>query len=142
VVPTLNEAPNLGYVLPRIPSWVDEVLLVDGGSHDDTVAVARALLPRIIVLGQERPGKGAALQAGFRAATGDIIVTLDADGSTDPAELPAFIGCLLAGADFVKGTRFMQGGGTDDMGFVRRVGNWVLRGAVRTAFGGRYSDLC
>jgi glycosyltransferase involved in cell wall biosynthesis len=118
------------------------VLLVDGGSIDGTVEVARRLMPRITVIGQERPGKGAALQAGFEAARGDIIVTLDADGSTDPAEIPAFIGCLLAGADFVKGSRFVQGGGTADMGVVRRVGNWVLRGAVRTAFGGRYSDLC
>lgn len=142
IVPTLNEARNLPHVLPRIPVWVDEVLLVDGGSVDGTVEVARSLLPWITVLGQERPGKGAALQAGFRAATGDIIVTLDADGSTDPAELPAFVGCLLAGADFVKGSRFVQGGGTDDMGMVRRVGNWMLRSAVRTAFGGRYSDLC
>jgi glycosyltransferase involved in cell wall biosynthesis len=142
IVPTLNEAENLPYVLPRIPEWVDEVLLVDGGSRDGTVEVARTLLPWITVLGQDRPGKGAALQAGFRAATGDIIVTLDADGSTDPAEIPAFVGCLLGGAEFVKGTRFAQGGGTSDMELVRRAGNWMLRSAVRVAFGGRYSDLC
>src|SRR5581483_3595287 len=142
VIPTLNEARNLPHVLSRLPDWVDEVLLVDGGSVDGTVEVAQSLIPGITVLGQERPGKGAALQAGFRAATGDIIVTLDADGSTDPAELPAFVGCLLAGADFVKGSRFLQGGGTEDMGVVRKVGNWALRSAVRTVFGGRYSDLC
>jgi Glycosyl transferase family 2 len=142
LVPTLNEARNLPYVLPRIPSWVDEVLLVDGGSTDGTVDVARSLLPSIIVIGQPRAGKGAALRAGFAASHGDIIVTLDADGSTDPAELPAFVGCLLSGADFVKGSRFLQGGGTRDMGVVRRAGNWALRSAVRTAFGGRYSDLC
>jgi Glycosyl transferase family 2 len=64
--------------------------------------------------------------AGFRAATGDIIVTLDADGSTDSAEMPLFVSCLAGGADFVKGSRFVQGGGTDDMGSVRRAGNWVL----------------
>jgi glycosyltransferase involved in cell wall biosynthesis len=142
VVPALNEVLNLPHVLPRIPSWVDEVVLVDGGSTDGTVEVARRLCPGIRIIGQERPGKGAALQAGFRVATGDIIVTLDADGSTDPAELPLFVGCLLAGADFVKGSRFMQGGGTDDMGPLRRTGNWALRELVRVAFGGRYSDLC
>jgi hypothetical protein len=142
VVPTLNEAANLPHVLPRIPSWVFEVLLVDGGSVDGTVDVAQALMPSIRVLGQERPGKGAALRAGFAAARGDIIVTLDADGSTDPAELPAYVGCLMSGADFVKGSRFLQGGGTEDMGVVRKAGNWALRSAVRTAFGGRYSDLC
>ena len=142
IVPALDEARNLPHVLPRIPAWVDEVVLVDGGSLDGTVEVARVLWPGILVVGQDRPGKGAALQAGFRAATGDIIVTLDADGSTDPAEIPLFVGCLLGGADFVKGSRFVQGGGTDDMGALRRSGNWMLRAAVRVAFGGRYSDLC
>jgi glycosyltransferase involved in cell wall biosynthesis len=142
IVPTLNEARNLPHVLPRIPKWVHEVVLVDGGSVDDTVEVAKTLLPDVRVVGQERPGKGAALQAGFKAAKGEIIVTIDADGSTDPAEIPVFVGCLLGGADFVKGSRFMQGGGTDDMELVRRAGNWVLRGMVRAAFGGRYSDLC
>jgi glycosyltransferase involved in cell wall biosynthesis len=142
IVPALDEARNLPYVLPRIPTSVHEVVLVDGGSLDGTVEVARLLLPGIRVVGQERPGKGAALQAGFRAATGDIIVTIDADGSTDPAEIPLFVACLLSGADFVKGSRFVQGGGTEDMGVLRRGGNWMLRTAVRVAFGGRYSDLC
>jgi len=142
VIPTLNEERNLPHVLPRIPEWVHEVVLVDGRSHDATVEVARAIMPGIRVVKEKRPGKGRALQAGFLAATGDIIVTLDADGSTNPAEIPAFVGCLLAGADFAKGSRFMQGGGTDDMGLVRRSGNWALRGVVRVAFGGRYSDLC
>jgi glycosyltransferase involved in cell wall biosynthesis len=142
VVPTLNEARNLPYVLPRIPAWVHEVILVDGGSRDGTVEVARGLLPDIQVIGQDRPGKGAALQAGFHASTGDVIVTIDADGSTDPAEIPLFVSCLVRGADFVKGSRFVQGGGTDDMGALRRSGNWALRGVVRATFGGRYSDLC
>jgi len=100
------------------------------------------LWPDIRVIGQPRQGKGAALQAGFRASTGDIIVTLDADGSADPAEIPLFVSCLVNGADFVKGSRFLQGGGTDDMGPIRRSGNWMLRASVRCAFGGRYSDLC
>ncbi len=142
VIPALNEAQNLPHVLPRIPNWVDEVVLADGGSEDQTVEVARMLLPDVRVVHEPQPGKGVGLQAGFRAARGDIIVTLDADGSTDPAEIPAFVGCLLAGADFAKGSRFVQGAGTTDMGLVRRTGNWCLQRLVRVAFGGRYSDLC
>jgi glycosyltransferase involved in cell wall biosynthesis len=142
VIPTINEAANLPHVLPRIPLWVDEVILVDSHSTDGTVDVASQLMPNIVVLQQERLGKGAALRSGFAAARGDIIITLDADGSTDPAEIPAFVGALLAGADFVKGSRFAQGGGTDDMEWYRRLGNWGLLQLVRLRFGGRFTDLC
>lgn len=142
VIPTLNEARNLPFVLPRIPKWVHEVILIDGHSTDDTVEVARRLWPGIRVVEELRRGKGAALRAGFALAAGDIIVTLDADGSADPAEMNAFIGGLLSGADFVKGSRFVQGGGTTDMELYRRAGNWILTAAVRIAFGGRYTDLC
>lgn len=142
VVPTLNEARNLAHVLPRIPAGVHEVILVDGHSTDDTVAVARALRPDVRVVLQERLGKGDALRCGFEAATGSIVVTLDADGSADPAEIPAFVGLLVAGYDFVKGSRFLQGGGTADMELHRRAGNWALMWTTRMAFGGRYSDLC
>ncbi|MEZ4727325.1 MAG: glycosyltransferase family 2 protein [Caldilineaceae bacterium] len=142
VIPALNEAENLPHVLPRIPSWVHEVILVDGYSTDNTIAVAQAVWPGIRIIMQEGRGKGAALPTGFAAATGDIIVMLDADGSTNPAEIPAFIGALLAGADFVKGSRFLQGGGTSDMTLFRRLGNWGFTMGVRILFGGSFSDLC
>jgi hypothetical protein len=142
VVPALNEEENLPHVLPLIPSWVHEVILVDGHSTDRTVEVARELWPDIRVVTQEGKGKGAALRTGFEAATGQIIVMLDADGSTNPAEIPVFVGALMAGADFVKGSRFLQGGGTADMPFHRRAGNGAFVGLVRLLFGGHYTDLC
>lgn len=142
VVPTLNEAQNLPYVLPRIPGWVYEIILVDGHSTDETVAVARQLCPNIVVVYEQRRGKGAALRRGFAAATGNIIVMLDADGSTDPNEIPRFVEALVAGADFVKGSRFLPGGGTSDMTWFRRSGHWGLLLLVRMLFGGTYSDLC
>jgi len=142
VVPALNEAENLPYVLPRIPAWVHEVILVDGRSTDNTVSVAKKLLPNIRVVRQVGKGKGDALRLGFTSATGDIIVMLDADGSTDPGEIPAFVGTLISGADFAKGSRFNQGAGTSDMPLHRRLGNWVFVSVVRVLFGGRYSDLC
>ncbi len=142
VIPALNEARNLPFVLPRIPHWVHEVLLVDGESIDGTADIARRLRPSIRVVAQEGKGKGAALRSGFAQATGEIIVMLDADGSTDPAEIPAFVGTLLAGADFAKGSRFLQGGGTADMPLYRRLGNMAFVLTVRALFGGNYSDLC
>jgi glycosyltransferase involved in cell wall biosynthesis len=142
VIPTLNEEKNLPHVLPRIPEWVQEVVLVDGHSTDGTIEVARTLRPDIRIVMQKGRGKGDALRTGFAAATGDIIVMLDADGSTDPAEILAFVGALLAGADFAKGSRFLQGGGTADMPLHRQLGNWGLVTLVRLLFRGRYSDLC
>jgi glycosyltransferase involved in cell wall biosynthesis len=142
VIPALNEAANLPHVLPRIPTWVYEVILVDGHSTDNTVEVARELWPSIRVVEQQGKGKGAALRSGFSAATGDIVVMLDADGSTDPGEIPVYVGALLAGAEFVKGSRFLQGGGTSDMSPLRRLGNWGFTTLVTVLYGGSFSDLC
>lgn len=142
VIPTLNEAANLPHVLPRIPTWIHEVIIVDGRSKDNTVEVARQLLPNVRIVMETRKGKGVALRAGFEAAQGDIVVMLDADGSMAPEEITVFVGALLAGADFAKGSRFMQGGGTDDMEFHRNMGNKGLMLFARMLFGGRYTDLC
>jgi glycosyltransferase involved in cell wall biosynthesis len=142
VVPAKNEAENLEHVLPMIPSWVDEVILVDGHSTDSTVAVAQYLMPSIKVVHQTGRGKGDALRAGFEAATSDIIVMIDADGSTQPSEIPAFVEALVDGADFVKGSRFTEGGGTSDMSALRRLGNWGFTTLVKVLFGGSFTDLC
>jgi glycosyltransferase involved in cell wall biosynthesis len=142
VVPTLNEAKNLPWLLPRIPSWAHEIVIVDGRSTDDTVSVARRLRPDIKFVFERRRGKGAALQAGFEAASGDIIVMLDADGSMVPEEAIVFVGALMAGADLVKGSRFLQGAGTDDMSLFRKLGNWGLTLIVCLLYGGTFSDLC
>jgi len=142
VIPTLNEAKNLPHVLPQIPAWVDEVVIVDGNSKDNTVEVARQLRPDVKIVMQQGKGKGSALRQGFAAATGDIIVMIDADGSTDPKEIPMFVGALLSGADFVKGSRFLQGGGTSDMELHRMLGNLGLTTFVKMLFGGGFTDLC
>ena len=143
VIPTLNEAANLPHVFARLPfEDLFEVILVDGHSTDDTIEVARELCPSMRVLIQDGKGKGNALACGFAAARGDIIVMLDADGSTDPAEIPAYVKPLLEGADFAKGSRFMDGGGSSDITPLRMLGNRFLNGTVNVLFGTRYSDLC
>jgi glycosyltransferase involved in cell wall biosynthesis len=142
VIPTLNEARNLRYVLPSIPGDVFEVILVDGYSEDGTVEIAKSLLPTIRIVMERQHGKGAALCTGFRAAEGDIIVALDADGSTDPTEIPRFVDALLEGADFAKGSRFLPNGGSTDISRLRAFGNWGFVQLVRLLYGGRYTDLC
>jgi glycosyltransferase involved in cell wall biosynthesis len=138
---TLNEEENLPHVLPRVPTWVDEVLLVDGHSTDDTVAVAKGLLSHVRVAHQPGRGKGDALKCGIEQATGDIIVTLDADGETDPRELARFVGPLLDGCDFAKGSRLAHGR-PRRMSRYRWFGNKVLAWSCNLLYGTRFTDIC
>lgn len=142
VIPARNEANNIGFVLDGLPVGIDEVVLVDGNSVDDTIGVARRAYEDIVVVRQTRRGKGNALAAGFIAAKGDYIVTIDADGSMDPAEIPSFIAALDRGAHYAKGSRFIPGGGSDDISRTRHVGNRFLNGLTNLLFRTRYSDLC
>jgi glycosyltransferase involved in cell wall biosynthesis len=142
VIPALNEAENLEQVFDRLPSGLHELIVVDGHSTDDTVDAVRSLRPDALVLTQRGRGKGNALATGFAACSGDIIVTLDADGSTDAAEIPRFVAALCSGADFVKGSRFAQGGASADITWMRRVGNRALGALVNALYRTSYTDLC
>jgi glycosyltransferase involved in cell wall biosynthesis len=142
VVPTFNEAKNLPHVFARLPHDLHEVIVVDGRSVDDTIEVARSLRPDVKIVLQNRIGKGNAMACGFAAVTGDVIVMLDADGSADPQEIPRFVAALTDGADFAKGTRFANGGGSADITRTRAWGNRWLNRAANLLFGTRYTDLC
>lgn len=142
IIPALNEATNLPLVLPLVSTIATEVILVDGHSTDDTTTVARNLLPDIKVVEQMGKGKGDALRCGFAASSGDIIVMMDADGSTDPLEVPRFVEALLAGADFAKGSRFLRGGGSADISRLRQFGNRMLNAVVNRLFQIPFTDLC
>lgn len=137
---TLNEEGNLPHVLLKIPAWVDEIILVDGYSTDRTVEVAKELRPEVGILHQPGRGKGDALKYGIEQASGDIIVTLDADGATNPEEMPKFIKPLLNGYDFAKGSRFLNS--RPNMPFHRQFGNWVLATTANILHGTRYTDIC
>jgi glycosyltransferase involved in cell wall biosynthesis len=142
VIPTYNEAKNLPHVFSLLPEDLHEVIVVDGRSVDDTIEVARSLRPDVKIVLQNRRGKGNAMACGFAAVTGDIVVMLDADGSADPREIPLYVQALVDGADFAKGTRFANGGGSADITRTRAWGNRWLNRAANALFGTRYTDLC
>lgn len=142
VIPTLNEAANIGWVLGRLPRVVDEVIVVDGLSTDGTIAAARAARPDVVIVTSTQRGKGVALQAGFAAARGTFIVMLDADCSMDPAEIDRFVALLRGGVDLVKGSRFLPGAGTADITPLRRWGNGTLLAFVNHLYGAGFTDLC
>lgn len=142
VIPAKNEARNIAWVLERIPSFVDEVIVVDGLSSDGTLDVARMVVPDIVVIHEMQPGKGSALRAGFAAARGDYVVMLDADGSMNPAEITSFVALLDEGYDFVKGSRYLPGGGTTDMTWLRSFGNRRLLDLANVMYGASFTELC
>ena len=132
VIPVRNEARNIAWVLEQISDEVDEIILVDGDSTDATLTTARSYRPDIRIIPQEGVGKGSALRTGFLAATGDIIVMMDADGSMEPQEIRHYLHFLANGYDFVKGSRFISGGGSLDITPFRRLGNGFLLAVFNT----------
>lgn len=142
IIPARNEARNITWVLEQIPDCVDEVLLVDGSSRDATLLMARRCMPKVRVVAQRGPGKGNALRTGFAAAAGERIVMMDADGSMSPQEIPRYLHFLDNGYDFVKGSRFVAGGGSQDITPLRRLGNLALVAGVKALYHTALTDLC
>ncbi|MFC7404462.1 glycosyltransferase family 2 protein [Georgenia alba] len=141
VIPTMNEALNIAEVLKVMPP-VAELIVVDSESTDGTVEAVLEQWPDAVIIRQGRNGKGAAMRAGFAAASRENIVAIDADGSMDPREIPAFIAMFERGFDVVKGSRAACGGGSTDLTPLRAAGNRGLCTLYNVAFRSNMSDLC
>lgn len=139
VIPTLNEEQNLPLVLNVLPKYIDEIIIVDGHSKDNTVKIAKKYKAKVIY---DDYGKGSALIKGVKLAKGDIIITMDADCSNNVNELGLLIEGILTGHDICMGSRFIAGGGTSDMPFYRRWGNKFFVSLVNLFWRQNYTDLC
>lgn len=146
IIPTLNEEKNLPVVLKEIKNFFRgrndysyEIIVVDKYSKDRTVEVAKRFGCSIIY---DEIGKGHALKKGLEAAKGEIIVTMDADVSQRPIELGLMIEGVRAGYDIVLGSRFIQGGGTEDMPWYRKLGNKFFVFLVNLLWNIHCTDLC
>jgi len=139
VIPTKNEEKNLPTVLKELPKYISEIIVVDGHSTDNTVKIAKRYGAKVLY---ENIGKGYALRRGMEAARGDIIITMDADCSHRCVEIGLLVEAIKSGFDIVMGSRFIQGGGTEDMPWLRVAGNKMFVRLVNVLWGTNYSDLC
>jgi len=138
VIPCLNEESGLAAMLPTVPPYVDEVIVVDNNSTDRTSDIATAMGARVIH--EARQGYGRAHQAGFAAARGDIIAALDGDGSYPLEAIAPIIDHLLVeNLDFVSGSRFPLANPLA-MGRQRYLGNNLLTYAMRALFSAAIKD--
>jgi glycosyltransferase involved in cell wall biosynthesis len=143
VIPTLNEEKNIGRVIDEVWKFIgrhgNEIIVVDGHSEDDTVRVAKSHGARVLM---DSVGKGSALVKGLKAAKGRIVVSMDADLSHEAKELLLIMDSIEIGYDVCMGSRFMEGGKSEDISFLRIVGNKFFVHLVNFAFGANYTDMC
>ena len=141
IIPAMNESATLTSIIDSVPEYVDEIIVIDGRSKDNTFEIA-SNHPRVNkVLRQRSRGKGAALSLGFAVATCDLVAIIDADGSMDPAELKNFLN-LFPQAEIVKGSRSKKLGGTSaDLTIFRDLGNRVLTKLCNAWFKENWTDL-
>ncbi len=141
IIPAMNESATLTSIIDSVPEYVDEIIVIDGRSKDNTFEIA-SNHPRVNkVLRQRSRGKGAALSLGFAVATCDLVAIIDADGSMDPAELKDFLN-MFPQAEIVKGSRSKKLGGTSaDLTVFRDLGNRALTKLCNFWFKENWTDL-
>ncbi len=140
ILPAYNEDVSIGSVVLRTRQYVDRIIVVDDGSHDRTAELAK-LAGAEVLIHPTNLGKGAALKTGFTSLNGsDVIVTIDADGQHDPADIPRLIEPILRGeADMVIGSRYLNGN-KKDTPLYRRLGQKVLDTATNLDSGLNITD--
>jgi glycosyltransferase involved in cell wall biosynthesis len=145
ILPVIDEAGAIGPVLAGLPlDWVDEIIVVDGGSRDRTVDIARAAGATVIV--EPQPGYGRACATGAAAAIGrgaEILVFLDGDGGDRPEAFPALVAPIRDGAfDFVIGSRSRGAREKGSVGLHQLLAGRLVGAAIGLVYGVRYTDMC
>jgi glycosyltransferase involved in cell wall biosynthesis len=144
IIPAKDEEATLGNLLedlnntiPQLEGYQVEVIIVDDHCKDRTAAIARAMGARVVE-NKRKPGKGNALRAGFEAATGDLLMMMDADYSHRPEDMAGFLSAMREGVGLVIGSRVF--GGSDEYTHIRAIGNVFLSGALGLSVGRYLSD--
>jgi glycosyltransferase involved in cell wall biosynthesis len=140
LLPALNEIDALRVVIPQIQrEWVDEIIVIDGGSTDGTLEYVRSC--GLTVHSQSHRGYGRGMLQGLQMAKGDIIVEFTPDGNSIPQDIPRIIAKVREGYDLVIGSRYLGSAKSDDDDWLTAKGNWLFTAVVNLFFGARYTDV-
>jgi hypothetical protein len=134
VTPCYNEEVGIRTILEKMPELVDEIIVVDNNCTDNTVEVAKSFGEKVIIVREEKKGYGAAYKTGFKAVTGDIIITMDADGTYPPESIPLLLFILFEEkVDFITARRWRSKSG-ESKNFLRVFGNIILSTVLAILF--------
>jgi glycosyltransferase involved in cell wall biosynthesis len=142
IIAAINEEHYVGEVINSVKKYADEIVIVDGHSTDKTAQIAMSLGAKVVY--DNGKGKGDAIRCGIQAATGDILVFIDADGSHDANDIPKMVAPIIEGrADMVIGSRGT--GGSDELHgdiekFLRMTGSGLILLLINYKFNIRLTD--
>lgn len=138
-IPTLNEIEGVKFIMPRVKKeWVDEIIVVDGGSTDGTVEYFKAM--GVPVIRQKSRGVCGAYWEGIEAATGDVIISFSPDNNSLPEAIPELVSKMKEGYEMVIASRYLGNAKSEDDDLVTAFGNWMFTKMVNIFFGGNYTD--
>jgi glycosyltransferase involved in cell wall biosynthesis len=139
LIPTLNEITGMREIMPKVRrDWVDQILILDGGSTDGTIEYAKEQGYEVHV--QTKPGIRQAYMEVLPKIRGDILVTFSPDGNSIPDLIPALIAKMNQGHDMVIVSRYLEGARSDDDDWLTGFGNWLFTKTVNVLHGGSYTD--
>lgn len=139
LIPTVNEIEGMKAVMPRIKrEWVDEIVVIDGGSTDGTYEYAKE--QGYIAIRQQTQGLTASYFEAMKYVTGDIVVTFSPDGNSIPELIPPLVAKMKEGYDMVIVSRYAKGAKSEDDDPVTAFGNWMFTTLINILFGGHYTD--
>lgn len=139
LIPTLNEVEGMKAVMPHIKKqWIDEILVIDGGSTDGTVEYAKSKGYRVVM--QKSKGITNAYREALKVAKGDFIVAFSPDGNSLPEVIPELVQKMKEGYDMVIASRYKKGAKSEDDDPVTAFGNWMFTKIINVCFGGNYTD--